>query len=77
MASLVKTAETMGLLDATSEKRKKEDIDEILGFLAALEKVRKPVAPFLWTMQSTDKGGGRHTCLATQFSFKRCTLSIG
>jgi hypothetical protein len=38
---LVKTAETMGILDSTSEKSKQADIDEILGFLAALEKVRE------------------------------------
>ena len=36
---LIKTAETMGILDTSSEANKKADIDEILGFLAALEKV--------------------------------------
>ncbi len=36
---LVKTAETMGVLDPSSEKAKQADMDEILGFLAALEKV--------------------------------------
>ena len=41
VSELVKTAETMGILDATSEKAKQTDIDEILGFLAALEKVSK------------------------------------
>ncbi len=37
--SLVKTAETMGVLDPASERAKQADLDEILGFLAALEKV--------------------------------------
>jgi hypothetical protein len=41
VTSLVKTAEMMGILDSTSERRKQSDLDEILGFLAALEKVRK------------------------------------
>jgi hypothetical protein len=40
VSSLVKTAETMGLLDTSSEAAKQADVDEILGFLAALEKVR-------------------------------------
>ena len=39
VAALVKTAETMGILDTSSETTKQSDIDEILGFLAALEKV--------------------------------------
>ena len=39
VAGLVKTAETMGILDTTSEATKQTDIDEILGFLASLEKV--------------------------------------
>ena len=39
MAGLTRTAETMGILDTTSESTKQSDIDEILGFLAALEKV--------------------------------------
>ena len=38
--SLIKTAETMGILDTSTESAKQSDIDEILGFLAALEKVR-------------------------------------
>lgn len=41
VTGLVKTAETMGILDTASEKAKQQDIDEILGFLAALEKVKK------------------------------------
>ena len=40
VAGLIKTAETMGILDTSSEASKQSDIDEILGFLAALEKVR-------------------------------------
>ena len=40
MNSLVKTAETMGILDPASERSKREEMDEILGFLTALEKVR-------------------------------------
>lgn len=40
VAALVKTAETMGILDTSSETSKQSDIDEILGFLAALEKVK-------------------------------------
>ena len=40
VAALVKTAETMGILDTSSETTKQSDIDEILGFLAALEKVK-------------------------------------
>ena len=40
VAGLIKTAETMGILDTSSESTKQSDIDEILGFLAALEKVR-------------------------------------
>ena len=39
VAGLIKTAETMGILDTSSESSKQSDIDEILGFLAALEKV--------------------------------------
>lgn len=39
VAGLVKTAETMGILDTSTEATKQSDIDEILGFLAALEKV--------------------------------------
>ena len=39
MAGLIKTAETMGILDTSTESSKQADIDEILGFLAALEKV--------------------------------------
>ena len=39
VAALVKTAETMGILDTSSETSKQSDMDEILGFLAALEKV--------------------------------------
>ena len=39
MAALVKTAETMGILDTYSDGAKQADIDEILGFLASLEKV--------------------------------------
>ena len=39
VAALVKTAETMGILDTFSEGAKQADIDEILGFLASLEKV--------------------------------------
>ena len=39
MAALVKTAETMGILDTFSEGAKQADVDEILGFLASLEKV--------------------------------------
>ncbi len=39
VAGLVKTAETMGILDTSTESTKQSDIDEILGFLAALEKV--------------------------------------
>ncbi len=42
VAGLVKTAETMGILDTSTESTKQSDIDEILGFLAALEKVRLP-----------------------------------
>jgi hypothetical protein len=42
VAALVKTAETMGILDTSSETSKQSDIDEILGFLAALEKVKVP-----------------------------------
>ena len=38
-SGLIKTAETMGILDTTTESTKQADIDEILGFLAALEKV--------------------------------------
>ena len=38
--SLVKTAETMGILDPASERTKREEMDEILGFLTALEKVK-------------------------------------
>ena len=41
VAGLIKTAETMGILDTSSESSKQSDIDEILGFLAALEKVRQ------------------------------------
>jgi hypothetical protein len=41
VTGLVKTAETMGILDTASETAKQQDIDEILGFLAALEKVRR------------------------------------
>jgi hypothetical protein len=40
VAALVKTAETMGILDTYSDGAKQADIDEILGFLASLEKVR-------------------------------------
>ena len=47
--SLVKTAETMGILDTTSEESKQADIDEILGFLTALEKVRKLRAAFTFS----------------------------
>ena len=39
VAALVKTAETMGILDTYSDGAKQADIDEILGFLASLEKV--------------------------------------
>ena len=39
VAGLIKTAETMGILDTSTESTKQSDIDEILGFLAALEKV--------------------------------------
>ena len=39
VATLVKTAETMGILDTYSDGAKQADIDEILGFLASLEKV--------------------------------------
>ena len=39
VAGLIETAETMGILDTSSESSKQSDIDEILGFLAALEKV--------------------------------------
>ena len=39
MSGLIKTAETMGILDTSTESAKQSDIDEILGFLAALEKV--------------------------------------
>ena len=38
VAGLIKTAETMGILDTSTESTKQSDIDEILGFLAALEK---------------------------------------
>ena len=38
--ALVKTAETMGILDTYSDGAKQADIDEILGFLASLEKVK-------------------------------------
>ena len=41
VAGLIKTAETMGILDTSTESTKQSDIDEILGFLAALEKVKK------------------------------------
>ncbi len=44
VAGLIKTAETMGILDTSSESTKQSDIDEILGFLAALEKVNFKVA---------------------------------
>ena len=40
VAGLIKTAETMGILDTSTESTKQSDIDEILGFLAALEKVK-------------------------------------
>ena len=40
VAGLIKTAETMGILDTSTESTKQSDIDEILGFLAALEKVQ-------------------------------------
>ena len=33
MSALVKTAETMGILDTYSDGAKQADIDEILGFL--------------------------------------------
>ena len=39
VSGLIKTAETMGILDTSTESAKQSDIDEILGFLAALEKV--------------------------------------
>ena len=37
--ALVKTAETMGILDTFSDGAKQADIDEILGFLASIDKV--------------------------------------
>ncbi len=38
VSGLIDTAEKMGILDTTSDVAKRADIDEILGFLAALEK---------------------------------------
>ena len=56
VAALVKTAETMGILDTSSETTKQSDIDEILGFLAALEKVSEirafwSLALVAWTVE--------------------------
>ena len=39
VAAIVKTAETMGILDTYSNGAKQADIDEILGFLASVEEV--------------------------------------
>ena len=51
VAGLIKTAETMGILDTSTESTKQSDIDEILGFLAALEKV---ILTLTYRLQNND-----------------------
>jgi len=43
VSGLVRTAEAVGVLDGVGERKKQQELDEILGFLAALQRVIKAI----------------------------------